>query len=122
MVYSIHQMYTLAQARAIDQGPRQISLDGKWTIGYIQTKTELKALFREHGYNTNTRKAWLNCIDAWRDYDAFVPSTLFDQPDQPWAVAFNHVGQQAMLYLRSVASDKCIPYFPPVIESAGANA
>lgn len=122
MVYSIHQMYTLAQARAIGLGPRLISLDGVWTAGYILTKTELKALFREHGYNTATRRAWLNCIDAWKDYDALIPKSFYEEPEQSWAVAFNHVGNQAMIYLRSIASDKCVPYYPPVIESAGANA
>lgn len=70
-------MFGLAKAKAIDYGPRQY---GK-CAGFYLTKTELKTLFIEEGFNVS-RPTMNNYIGVWRElnYVYAVKQDGFDEP------------------------------------------
>ena len=122
MVYSTKQMYDIALAIALDNGPRTIRIGGKETAAYCLSKNELKRIFVEHGYNPR-RHAWVNSILDWTWLcNVLVPKEIKDDTVQNCWIAFSYVGDTKLLYLKTYAEDNNVSYFPRSIESPGVSA
>lgn len=111
MVYSTRQMYYIALANAIKNGPRIISRNGVTVAAYSMTKNELKLLFVDNGYSPR-RKAWMNNVTDWALFDAEVSKNFADVNSENGYVIFKTLSDDAQIYLRMYAEDNSVPSYP----------
>ena len=106
-------MFDIAEAAAIEQGPRILMIEGKQTAVYALSRNELKAIFAEHLYQTR-RKTWLQNIEDWRMYGAIVPKGIADRIklEEPFHVIFTRLLKPDMITLQMYAEDNKIPRIP----------
>ena len=113
MVFTTKQMFDIAEAAAIEQGPRILTIEGKQTAVYALSRNELKMIFAEHLYQTR-RKTWLQNIEDWRMYGAIVPKGIADRAklEEPFHVIFTRLLKPDMVTLQMYAEDQNVPTFP----------
>lgn len=113
MVYTTKQMYDIAEAIAIENGPIIIGIEGIQTAAYALPRSELKKIFGNNGYQTR-RRTWLENIEDWRDYNAIVPKGISEKGalPTPFFVVFTLLAPRDLLTLRMFAEDENVPYFP----------
>lgn len=113
MVNTTMQMYRIAQAVAIENGPRVIGVDGVRTAVYGLSRSELKKIFSDNLYQVR-RKTWLQNIEDWRDRGAIVPKGIADRIklEEPFWVIFTEILPPDMLTLMSFAEDNGVSYIP----------
>lgn len=115
MVYSTKDMYSIALATAIDNGPRAISVNGQLTAAYCLSKNEVKKLFVDHKYNPR-RSAWVNSVMDWNEfYDVVVPKDFENVPNC-W-ILFTHIGEKNGQALHMFAEDRDCTYYPKPVGS-----
>lgn len=120
MPVSTRQMYYLALARAIEIGPRKVSVNKVPTAAYFLTKTELKLLFVENGYSAR-RKAWMNNIVDWRMFGTWVEDGFDDETKPVKYVYFNTLDARDLQRLHMFAEDNhCVNCYPEIPEGTTA--
>lgn len=106
MVKTIHTMHTVAERSAMVKGPRIVDINGEKRAAYYLSKTELRDLFRKHGYNTKGI-TWLNYIIGWKETWGEVapaPSCILD-PEDEWNIIFAHPNNFQLSLLRKYGED-----------------
>lgn len=119
-MYNAKDMYKIALAQAIDNGPVAIPLNGQRTACYALDRDQVETLFEDNHYNLD-RSTWRTALGRWIRYGAIVPKIALDKECRTnWFVVFNLLSKDDHLKIRMLAETENCLYYPALAEGAKA--
>lgn len=108
-------MYEIALAKAIELGPRRMSIGTSAYAVYGLRKCELRKLFVECGYSPR-RRTWITCIQDWEPiFDVIVPREITDPNSTQCMIVFRDFNKECRTALTDFANKEEIPSFPKAV-------
>jgi len=111
-------MHALAERKAVEMGPRVLSVNGQENLAYYLTKKELSKLFSMNGFNTDG-VPWLKQINKFVEvWNEVGPNSarILNKEDNNWRICFVHLNQSDLITLKFFSEDKNIPILAAVAE------
>lgn len=111
MTKGVHAMHGLSERKAIELGPRILTINGKTRACYYLTKEELKVLFAKNGFNPNG-VSWLKQIICFKEIWGEVgPSvqTILDPEQDEWQIIFINLDATSLLNLQLFGENNDTP-------------
>lgn len=107
------KMYDIAYAKAVEKGPRIVTLkDGKKVSVYCLSKTELRSeVFGVNDFNIRGQ-TWLEWINTWKEeHGDRAPSkaVILSPGSADWTYIFMGVDKDDLIDLRMFAEDNGAP-------------
>lgn len=106
-------MYWIAYAKAVEHGPRVLTLnDGRKASVYCLSRSELKTeVFAPNQFNTNG-KTWLDYINSWKENKgdrAPSKAVIMSPTSSDWAYVFLDVDKDDLVDLKMFAENNNAP-------------
>lgn len=121
-------MHTQAQRMAMDKGPRVMNIRGELKTVYGLTKTEVRKLFNDNGYNVTTGSRWRSIISDWADPELFGDVVTADQTTLlnkkevgNWCIVFTQLTKDELVNLQFSAEENNHPALPAVVDVRGVS-
>lgn len=107
-MYGMADMHIIAQAIAVEKGPRLITSQGQKLAIFGLTKKELVNIFKDYGFSPR-RKTWLNHIADWGSdlyaYEDLIASNFFQENSWGAYVVFINITKEEATRLKMFAED-----------------
>lgn len=119
-MYSPKDMYRLALAKALKNGPGIIPVNGERIACYYLNRKDTEDLFEDNHFKL-TRCTWRDDLEEWPRYGAVVPKeALNPEFRMNWFIIFKNIDKDCHLTIRMMAEDSSCGYYPKNPEGVGA--
>lgn len=107
-MYGMADMHYIAQAIAIEKGPRLVYSQGQKLAIFGLTKQELVNIYTDHGFSPR-RKTWLNQIQDWGSdvysFGDLIASNFFQENSWKAYVVFVNLSKEEIVKLKMYAEE-----------------
>ena len=113
-MYTSKDMYHIASAMAVKQGPTVLNVGGRMTAAYALSRQQIEDLYEDNHYSL-MRSTWRRSVNNWERYGALVPKEVM-KPEHTgtWSVIFTAITKDDLLALRMFAENQDSYYLPEV--------